>query len=64
MQGRCEGFLTAIEMGLDLKFGSRGLMLLPEIYRIDDSDVLRAIAQGLKSAKTLDDLCMIFQAEA
>jgi len=51
-------------MGLDLKFGSRGLMLLPEIYRIDDSDVLRAIAQGLKSAKTLDDLCMIFQAEA
>ena len=64
LQGRREGLLTAIEMGLDLKFGSRGLALLPEIYRIDDSDVLRAVAESLRTAKSLDDLRMIFQAEA
>lgn len=63
IEGRREGLLAAIEVGLDLKFGGRGLSMLPEIYRIGDIDVLRAIVEGLKSVKSLEDLRLIFRPE-
>jgi hypothetical protein len=45
--------LAGIELGLELKFGSEGLKLLPEIYKIQDVDVLRAVQEGLKTLNTI-----------
>jgi len=59
-EGRLEGRLEAIEMGLELKFGVEGLRLLPEIRKIKDGDILRAISEGIKAAKTLDELRRIY----
>lgn len=60
-QGIREGLLAGIELGLELKFGSAGLPLLPEIYEIEDVDVLRAIHKGLKTVTAVDELCHIYQ---
>jgi hypothetical protein len=59
-QGIREGLLAGIELGLELKFGSAGLRLLPEIYKIEDVDVLRAIHEGLKTVATVEELRQIY----
>ncbi len=59
-QGIREGLLAGIELGLELKFGSAGLRLLPEIYKIEDVDVLRAIHEGLKTVTELGELQAIY----
>ncbi len=48
--------LDSIELGLELKFNSVGLSLLPEIYQIQNVDLLRKIQRGLKTANTVDEL--------
>ncbi len=60
-QGLREGLLSGIELGLELKFGSAGVHLLPEIYKIEDMDVLRAIREGLKHVDTPEELRRIYQ---
>jgi hypothetical protein len=55
-QGRREGILAAIEFGLELKFGFEGTLLLPEIFKIKDVDVLRAVQQAVKMAESLDQV--------
>ena len=59
-QGIREGLLAGIELGLELKFGAEGLRLLPEIRRIEDVEVLRAIQEGLKTVQTLEELRRIY----
>jgi hypothetical protein len=39
---------------LDLKFGTQGNSLKPEISRITDVDLLEAILEGLKTANTVE----------
>ncbi len=56
-----EGLLEAIELGLELKFGSVGLELLPEISEIKDVEQLRAIKTGIKTVNTLEELRQIYQ---
>jgi len=46
---------------LELKFGGEGLLLMPEISKIEDLDVLKAIQSGIKTAKTLDELRRIYK---
>ncbi|GAC1490186.1 MAG: hypothetical protein NVS2B14_02110 [Chamaesiphon sp.] len=53
--------LESIELGLELKFGSEGLRLLPEISQIEDVEQLRAIQAGLKRVNTLSELRQIYQ---
>jgi hypothetical protein len=55
-QGIREGLLAGIELGLELRFGGEGLRLLPEIRELTDLAALRAVHEGLKSARTADDL--------
>jgi hypothetical protein len=62
-QGIREGLLAGIELGLELKFGSEGLRLLPEIYKIEDVDVLRAIHEGLKTVVTVEEMQGIYASE-
>ena len=51
-EGIREGLLAGIELGLELKFGDEGLRLLPEIRAIENTDILRALQQALKTADT------------
>jgi hypothetical protein len=60
-EGIREGLLAGIKLGLKLKFGSVGLRLLPEIYKIEDVDMLRAIHEGLETATTMEELRQIYQ---
>ena len=60
-QGIQQERLSGIELGLELKFGVEGLRLLPEISKIEDADVLRAIRAGLKITNTPADLRRIYR---
>ncbi|NOZ06534.1 MAG: hypothetical protein GXP41_09330 [Chloroflexi bacterium] len=60
-QGLQRGLLSGIEVALDIRFGRKGLDLLPEICKIEDLDVLRAIHQGVKTVSTLEELRSIYQ---
>jgi hypothetical protein len=48
-------------LGLELKWGGEGLRLLPEIGRIEDVALLRAIHEGLKRVSTPEELRRIYQ---
>jgi hypothetical protein len=54
------GLLEGIELGLELKFGSEGLTLLPEISTIYDIEQLRAIKSGIKTVNNLEELQQIY----
>ncbi len=60
-QGLQQGLLSGIEVALDIRFGRKGLGLLPEIYKIEDLNVLRAIHKGLKTVSTPEELRSIYQ---
>ncbi len=61
MRGEIRGLLNGIETGLELKFGTKGLQILPEIRKIQDLNVLMAINKGLRRTNTLVDLCRIYR---
>lgn len=63
-QGRREGALANIEFVLELKFGVDGTLLLPDIYKIGDLDVLRAVQQAVKTATSLDQVHFALQSLA
>ena len=56
LEGLLEGTLEAIEMGLSVKFGVKGLRLLPEIRRIRDIERLNMIKQIIR---VTDDLAEV-----
>ena len=58
---RREELLEGIELGLELKFGSVGLTIMPEISRLEDIEQLRAIRSGIKTASTVEELRQIYQ---
>lgn len=60
-QGRREGILANIEFALELKFGAEGTLLLPNIYKVSDLDVLRAVQQAVRTASSLDQVHAVLQ---
>ncbi len=56
-----EGILEGIEALLEVKFGAESLELLPEIYQIQDVNLLRAILTGIKTKNTLQEIREIDQ---
>lgn len=58
---RIEGLLEAIELGLELKFGTSSLSVMDEISQIEDVEQLRKIKEGIKTATTVDELRQIYQ---
>jgi len=60
-QGLRQGLFSGIKLGLKLKFGGEALRLLPEIYKIEDIDVLEAVQEGIDAVATLDELRRIYQ---
>jgi hypothetical protein len=59
-KGLREGFLAGIELALELKFGSEGLQLLPEIRAIEDVEMLRSIHQAIKTTASVEELRRIW----
>lgn len=55
------GLLSGIELALELKFGSEGLQLMPEISQITDIDTLRAIREGLRTMNSLEEIRPIYR---
>jgi hypothetical protein len=55
-EGVREGLLAGIKLGLKLRFGDDGLAMLPEIYKIEDTDVLRTVHEALETVRTPTDL--------
>ncbi|MFP4393973.1 MAG: Rpn family recombination-promoting nuclease/putative transposase [Anaerolineales bacterium] len=60
-QGVREGLLAGIRLGLKLRFGDEGLTLLPEIYKIEDVDVLRTVHEALETVNKPADLRRFYQ---
>jgi len=60
-QGWREGILEGIELVLDIKFGSDGLRLWPEIQQVQDAKRLRAVQRALKTARTPEELRRVYQ---
>ncbi len=59
--GEVRGLLSGIELALELKFGSEGLQLMPEISQITDIDTLRAIREGLRTMNSLEEIRPIYR---
>ena len=45
-----------IQTGLEMKFGNEGLRLFPDIVKIDDKKIFKAIQQRLWTAENLDEI--------
>jgi hypothetical protein len=58
---RIEGLLEAIELGLELKFGTSSLSVMDEISQIEDVEQLRKIKEGIKTATSIDELRSFYQ---
>lgn len=56
VQGLEKGLEQGIAFGLDVRFGNQGLRLLPEISRIADLVMLRAVMERLKTVPTTEEL--------
>ncbi|RUT02820.1 hypothetical protein DSM106972_057400 [Dulcicalothrix desertica PCC 7102] len=55
-RGEQRGIISAIELGLDLKFGAEGLELMEPVSQIADLNKLKTIRDAIKNAQTLDEL--------
>lgn len=60
-QGRRDGLLAGIQLGLKLKFGAAGLALLPEIEALQDVEMLQAILNALEVIDSLEALRLVYQ---
>ncbi|BDA74883.1 hypothetical protein RIVM261_084920 [Rivularia sp. IAM M-261] len=54
--GEQRGIISAIELGLDLKFGAEGLELMQPVSQIADLEKLKTIKNAIKNAQSLDEL--------
>ena len=55
-QGIREGLPEAIELGLKLKFGTRGLKIYPNIRKIEEVERLRSIKEAIEIAQELSEI--------
>jgi hypothetical protein len=55
-QGVQQGLLEGIEALLEIKFGKRGLKLVPAIGKILDTDRLRRIKEAIKVSREVQDV--------
>ena len=56
------GLLDGIELGLELRFGLEGLRLLPEIAQIEDTYVLKAVHEAIRSVTRPEELRQFYAA--
>ncbi|MEM6752549.1 MAG: transposase, partial [Cyanobacteria bacterium P01_C01_bin.38] len=60
-RGRREGIISGIELDLEIKFGSEGLQLMPQISQITDLEQLKVIQRAVKTVNSLEELQILIQ---
>jgi hypothetical protein len=60
-QGRREGLLEGIALGLRLKFGAAGQALMDEIGQIDDPALVQAIFDRIETATTIEEIRQVYE---
>lgn len=60
-EGAILGLREAIDLGLKLKFGTEGVMLRPEIGKIDEVERLRSIKEAIEIAHDLEEIKKILK---
>ncbi|MBG1269596.1 cytosolic protein [Nostoc sp. WHI] len=60
-RGMRGGLLQGIEIALELKFGSQGLTILPEIIQIQNVEILKTVLTSIKTVNTLEELRQVYQ---
>jgi flagellar biosynthesis/type III secretory pathway protein FliH len=63
-RGMRQELWEGIELALELKFGEKGLQLMPEIREINEVNTLKTIRSGIKQAKTIADIRKIYQSKS
>ena len=58
-RGELRGILSSIEINLELKFGDRGLNLMPQINQIQDLERFKTILRNIVTANTIEELQQI-----
>ena len=59
--GRRQELLAGIELALELRYGTTGLVLMPEISAVNDLNTLTAIRDGIRTVPTPADLQQIYR---
>ena len=54
--GLRQGLLEGIELAISIRFGARGMKLMPAIQKIEDPTQLEAIKETLKVTRKLSEL--------
>lgn len=62
-RGQAKGLLDGLAVALDLKFGAAGTALLPELEQITDPEVLRRVAERIKTAASVEDLRQVYRSD-
>jgi flagellar biosynthesis/type III secretory pathway protein FliH len=55
-EGKKEGLREGIELGLELKFGSPGLALMPEVRATENLSRLQSVHEAIRTAKTVEEV--------
>jgi hypothetical protein len=61
--GMEKGYLTGIEVALEIKFGAEGLELMPEIRELQDHELLAAVLQAIRTTDSPDKLRRVWAAK-
>jgi len=56
LEGRIEGLHDAISLGLEIKFGTDGLLLYEKMQKIDSIEKLELIKEAIKIADKIEDI--------
>lgn len=56
LKGRRRGLLEGIQLGLDIKYGNRGLAMMDKISTIDDVNKLELVKELIRTSVTVEDL--------
>ena len=62
--GECRGLCMGIESVLRVRFGAKGLQLMPEIREIYEDEKLRAVLKALETASSPDEVRRLWLPEA
>jgi hypothetical protein len=60
-RGFRQGVLVGIELCLQLKFGSEGLEVFPEVSQIEDIEILKDVLDSIKRVPSLQELRLVYQ---
>jgi predicted transposase YdaD len=60
-QGIQQGFIEGIELAVSVKFANDAFKIVPQIYQIKDTGLLKAVKSAVLTAKTADELIDIIK---